>query len=558
MSSLENFLTTQNAVKSSSVVLKESTSLKTMEKSSMSSIYEESYSLTKDDFLTTHQKTPSLTKLMSSPPMSSLENFVTTQNAVKSSSVVLKESTSLKTMEKSSMSSIYEESYSLTKDDFLTTHQKTPSLTKLMSSPPMSSLENFVTTQNAVKSSSVVLKESTSLKTMDKSSMSSIYEESYSLTKDDFLTIHQKSTLTSFLAKTMSSPSMTSITKPHSPSALASTMKAMSPPSMILTTKLVVADYHSTTFIYQTIRNVSTVKKSSLFPTMTSYNPKGTLSPEIDKTETYFSSYTIQTNTSTNLTEKKGTSTTIFDLKRHDVFKSTSKLWKTPALVTSNISKQNNTIRYSTVSSIPLTTSIIDIVVNTFEIRLLITSEPFRIEYMETSSPEFNAKSKQIEENFDKVFRDTTYYSSSEVIRFFEGSLGCIAKVHVKSNDVKVVDIDQTLRNKIDEDEFGEMVVSSIEVKVFEVVTAKQDEKKRHSGWSTLAIVFVSVLGGICVLLVLCVIILCIQKRQYTHYIEESNGLQEHSPSIQLKRHGSILAEDEERVPMKTFESMEF
>lgn len=49
-----------------------------------------------------------------------------------------------------------------------------------------------------------------------------------------------------------------------------------------------------------------------------------------------------------------------------------------------------------------------------------------------------------------------------------------------------------------------------------------------------------------------------IQKRQYTHFIEESNGLQEHSPSIQLKRHGSILAEDEERVPMKTSESTEF
>ncbi|XP_046859000.1 putative uncharacterized protein ENSP00000383309 [Xenia sp. Carnegie-2017] len=207
-SSLENFVTTQNAVKSSSVVLKESTSLKTMDKSSMSSIYEKSYSLTKDDFLTTHQKTPSMTKLMSSPPMSSLENFVTTQNAVKSSSVVLKESTSLKTMEKSSMSSIYEESYSLTKDDFLTTHQKTPSMTKLMSSPPMSSLENFLTTQNAVKSSSVVLKESTSLKTMEKSSMSSIYEESYSLTKDDFLTTHQK---TPSLTKLMSSPPMSSL-----------------------------------------------------------------------------------------------------------------------------------------------------------------------------------------------------------------------------------------------------------------------------------------------------------------------------------------------------------
>ncbi|XP_028407212.1 uncharacterized protein LOC114529596 [Dendronephthya gigantea] len=194
-----------------------------------------------------------------------------------------------------------------------------------------------------------------------------------------------------------------------------------------------------------------------------------------------------------------------------------------------------------------------------FRVTILILSEKFQEEYLIKSSNEFKQKSREIETQFNIVFQSMPKYVFTEVLKFFSGSLGCDVIIHTKSKDsepVSVVEVNDTLNKaRNTKGGFGKYIVGDIKVKEEspDVEGRDEDEKDEKETWGRIPIIVVSILGGVCFVLIVMVISQCIQRRHYSHSLADSNEIQEYSPAIHLKNNDDVLYKDEERVPMTTF-----
>ncbi|CAB4029776.1 Hypothetical predicted protein [Paramuricea clavata] len=216
-------------------------------------------------------------------------------------------------------------------------------------------------------------------------------------------------------------------------------------------------------------------------------------------------------------------------------------------------------IHYSTRVSTRPTSSPTKFKVQQFRVTIKITSETFRNEYI-TSARAFRQKSNEIAEQFDRVFKDMEEYLFTEVLRFFNGSLGCDVVIHTESVESKPVSIDRisnTLKQaKSTKGGFGKYVVGNIDVEEKSPDVKGRDDddhEDKKETWGRMPIIVISILAGLCLVLFVMVITQCIQKRHYSHSLADSNEIQEYSPAIQLKYNDDGAFKDEERVPMTTF-----
>ena len=142
-----------------------------------------------------------------------------------------------------------------------------------------------------------------------------------------------------------------------------------------------------------------------------------------------------------------------------------------------------------------------------FSVKLKITSEEFRDEYV-TSGEAFRQKSKEIEQIFNLAFKNMAQYLYTKVLRFFRGSLGCDVVIHTVSTDSEEVSA-QEIRNIIENANntggFGKYAVGYIEVKEEE-----DREKDKKETWGRLPVIVVSILGGVCLVLLVLVISQCV------------------------------------------------
>ena len=191
-----------------------------------------------------------------------------------------------------------------------------------------------------------------------------------------------------------------------------------------------------------------------------------------------------------------------------------------------------------------------------FVCTIKITSEIFKDDYI-TSVRAFRRKSREVAEQFDQVFKNMPEYLYTDVLRFFKGSLGCDVIIHtesVESQPIQVEKIHDILHQaKNTEGGFGKFEVGDIDVKEKEPGVQGRDENDESKTWGRMPIIIISVLGGVCLVLLVIIISQCIQKRHYSHSLAESNEIREYSPDIQLKYNDDSVYKDDERVPMTTF-----
>ena len=150
-----------------------------------------------------------------------------------------------------------------------------------------------------------------------------------------------------------------------------------------------------------------------------------------------------------------------------------------------------------------------------FRVTIMILSEEFKIEYLRKSSREFKQKSRRVEAQFDVVFQNMSTYEFTEVLRFFSGSLGCDLVIHTKSKEsepMSVEGINDTLNKAKNTGRFGKYVVGDIKVKEEspDVEGRNEDEKDEKETWGRIPIIVVSVLGGLCFVLIVMVISQCV------------------------------------------------
>ena len=144
-----------------------------------------------------------------------------------------------------------------------------------------------------------------------------------------------------------------------------------------------------------------------------------------------------------------------------------------------------------------------------------ITSEVFKDEYI-TSARAFRQKSREVAEQFDQVFKNMPEYLYTDVLRLFKGSLGCDVIIHTESVDsqpVQVKKINDILHQaKNTKGGFGKFEVGDIDVKEKEPDVQGRDENDKSKTWGGLPIIIISVLGGVCLVLLVIVISQCVSK----------------------------------------------
>lgn len=145
-----------------------------------------------------------------------------------------------------------------------------------------------------------------------------------------------------------------------------------------------------------------------------------------------------------------------------------------------------------------------------FSVKLKIMSEEFKNEYR--SGEAFEQKSKEIRQQFNYVFRHMHEYLYTDVLRFFKGSLGCDVIIHTLSADSDGVSA-QEIHNTIEKasnttGRFGKFVVSDIEVKEQKDEEKEDDDEKET--WGRLPVIVISILGGVCLVLLVLVISQCV------------------------------------------------
>ena len=145
-----------------------------------------------------------------------------------------------------------------------------------------------------------------------------------------------------------------------------------------------------------------------------------------------------------------------------------------------------------------------------FSVKLKIISQEFKIEYR--SGEGFEKKSKEIRLQFNYVFIHMHEYLYTEVLSFFRGSLGCNVIIHTLSADSDGVSAEE-IHNTIEKasnttGRFGKFVVGDIEVKEKKGEEKEDDDEKET--WGRLPVIVISILGGVCLVLLVLVISQCV------------------------------------------------
>ena len=145
-----------------------------------------------------------------------------------------------------------------------------------------------------------------------------------------------------------------------------------------------------------------------------------------------------------------------------------------------------------------------------FSVKLKIISEEFKSEYR--SGEAFEKKSKEIRLQFNHVFRHMDEYLYTEVLSFFKGSLGCDVIIHTlaaESDGVSAEEIHNTIEKASNTTGiFGKFVVDDIEVKEKKGEEKEDDDEKET--WGRLPVIVISILGGVCLVLLVLVISQCV------------------------------------------------
>ncbi len=155
-----------------------------------------------------------------------------------------------------------------------------------------------------------------------------------------------------------------------------------------------------------------------------------------------------------------------------------------------------------------------------FRVTIKIISETFKEKYV-TSARAFRKKSREIADELDQVFKNMPEYLYTEVLSFFSGSLGCNVVIHTESEQSQPVSVEE-IQNTLDQAKrtkggFGKFDVgdiSDVKEKDPNVLGTDQDEDKRET-WGRVPVIVISVLGGICLVLLVIVISQCVSKTRF-------------------------------------------
>ena len=146
-----------------------------------------------------------------------------------------------------------------------------------------------------------------------------------------------------------------------------------------------------------------------------------------------------------------------------------------------------------------------------FQVTMKIKSEEFKKEY-DTSIRAVNEKVREIEKQFDLIFETMPEYVYTEFKRLLR-NFGCEVDIHTESLETKPVSVEkiQSILNgaKTKERGFGNFVVDNIHVveRDPDVKERQEDEKET---WGRLSIIVISILGGVCFVLLVLVISQCV------------------------------------------------
>jgi hypothetical protein len=235
----------------------------------------------------------------------------------------------------------------------------------------------------------------------------------------------------------------------------------------------------------------------SFYKIVTNRTEEIQVSPSITKVKKPYTSYTIHASDSIYSSRNVEISDTNVEIKP-----------------TSTTLFAYTTIQYSTHVSTRPTSSPTKLKVQQFPVTIKITSETFRNEYM-TSARALRQKSNEIAEQFDRVFKDMEEYLFTEVLRLFNGSLGCDVVIHTESVESKPVSIDRisnTLKQaKSTKGGFGKYVVGNIDVEEKNPDVQGRDDDKKET-WGRMPIIVISILAGLCLVLFVMVITQCVSE----------------------------------------------
>ena len=144
-----------------------------------------------------------------------------------------------------------------------------------------------------------------------------------------------------------------------------------------------------------------------------------------------------------------------------------------------------------------------------FVVIFKLPSGEFTDELLNSASEQFKEKKAEIEEQLNRVYENVPEYLRCEVQGFFKGSLGCIVAIFVKSNESSPVSkekIESVMRNANEKGTFAGVVNDA---NVLGVTSEENEDKKI---WSLGPILVVSILAGVCTVLLVIVITQYVSK----------------------------------------------
>ena len=147
-----------------------------------------------------------------------------------------------------------------------------------------------------------------------------------------------------------------------------------------------------------------------------------------------------------------------------------------------------------------------------FHVTFKITSEDFTNALSRESSKEFQEKRREIENMFDRAYKNFPGYIYSKVRRFYKGSIGCDVAVFVESKDSSPIskeEMEGQLLNANKSAVFGKYVIADFEV---DEATPRANQKEKKKSWGRWPVIVISILGGVCVVLLVIVISQCVSS----------------------------------------------
>ena len=147
-----------------------------------------------------------------------------------------------------------------------------------------------------------------------------------------------------------------------------------------------------------------------------------------------------------------------------------------------------------------------------FHVTFKITSEDFTNALSRESSKEFQEKRREIENMFDRAYKNFPGYIYSKVRRFYKGSIGCDVAVFVESKDSSPIskeEMEGQLLNANKSAVFGKYVIGDFEV---DEATPRANQKEKKKSWGRWPVIVISILGGVCVVLLVIVISQCVSS----------------------------------------------